>query len=223
MIKAYLDTESLSLRMGEFFSKFNITPNGWTLISLVPAAAGFFVLAQPSYVSSFISPLIFAFFLFALSSMLDVIDGAVARYNGLATERGAFIDGIADRYVEVLLYMGLLVYLESLKSQGTALDFIVSPGVWICLLIFGAIMPTYARAYADHRKLITDPADLKRMGGFLERAERLILILSGMLVGAFNINFLVYIIAAACVLSNFTAIQRIYFALRYKGGGVDKS
>ena len=118
------------------------------------------------------------------------------------TKHLSVLDGVMDRYVEFLLYLGLFFY-------GV-------PAEWIFLLIFGAIMPSYIRAYAHHRGVITTEKDHKMMGGLLERAERLILIYLGMILGIFNPLWLNYIIILAAGLSNFTALQRIWFVWKYK-------
>ena len=53
------------------------------------------------------------------------------------------------------------------------------------------------------------------MGGILERAERLTLIYIGMLLGIFEVIWLVYVIVAVSVLANITAFQRIYFVVTH--------
>lgn len=82
------------------------------------------------------------------------------------------------------------------------------------LLLFGAVMTSFVRAYADHRGIVKDPEDLKRMGGLVERAERLILLYAGMFLGIFDLRWLMIVVAITAVLANLTALQRIMFALR---------
>lgn len=194
MIKSKFNTEGISIRIGIIFSKFGISPNTWTLLSIVPAIFGFFELYKHN--------LIYGLILFLISGIIDAIDGAVARVIGRVTNLGAFLDGVIDRYVEILLYLGLLFYGIS--------------GFWTSLLIFGAIMPSFVRAYADHRGIVTEPEDQKKMGGFLERAERLTLLYIGMLLGYFNFSWLLYITAITAILGNITALQRIWFVFNYK-------
>jgi len=129
------------------------------------------------------------------------------------SDKGGYIDGIVDRYVEILLYLGLLFYGLNISIN------VIDPNLWaalICILIFGAMFTSFTRAYADHRKLITRDADLKRMGGILERFERLMLIYMGMIAGCFNPGYLVYAVVIVAVLANVTALQRILFAVGYK-------
>ncbi len=203
MLKATGAGGTTSVKIGIVFSRIGLSPNTWTLLSLIPAVLGFVALLY--------NHLLLGTFLFILSGLTDAIDGAVARVTGAVTNFGAFLDGVIDRYVEILMYMGLLVFL----TNNPAPELFMPHSHWIALLIFGALMPTYIRAYADHRGVVTDPKDHQRMGGILERAERLALIFAGMVLGHFNLAFLVYVIAVVAVLSNMTAVQRILFVLRF--------
>lgn len=203
MLKSTLDTDRLSIKLGMAFAHLGISPNAWTLMSLVPAVGG--LLALASYQDLFAGLI-----LFFLSGFIDAIDGAVARVTSRVSALGAFLDGVIDRYVEFLLLTGLLFYLLDKP------DFIVSNAFWIALLIFGSIMPSYVRAYADHREVVTEARDHRKMGGLLERAERLTLMYVGMFLGIYDLTWLVYVLAATAVLANFTAFQRIWYVARYK-------
>jgi archaetidylinositol phosphate synthase len=139
---------------------------------------------------------------------MDMVDGAVARATNSSSAKGAFIDGVLDRYVEMLLFLGLIFYMRP--------DYVLlllPVQAWIAMLIFGSIMTSFSRAYADHRGLVKDPLLLKRMGGVLERAERLMLLYLGMLLGMVDQRYLGWVIVLAAILSNATVIQRIFFAL----------
>ncbi len=204
MLKSHFDTEKLSVKLGMFFSYVGLSPNAWTVLAIFPAIMGFITL-------SICHNLLESFFYFLAAGVIDAIDGAVARVTSRVSALGGFLDGVIDRYVEFLLYLGLLLFL-----MDSGKEFLVPDYVWIMLLLFGAIMPTFIRAYADHRRVITDPRDLRRMGGLLERAERLTLLYAGMLLGIYDVMWLVYIVAAAAILANFTAFQRLWFVVRYK-------
>lgn len=184
-------------------SRLGLSPNAWTALALAVAIGGFFALVGHR--------LLLGLLLFLISGALDMVDGAVARTTGRASAEGAFLDGVLDRYVEALLILGIFFYL------GPETSFFIPIGTWIAILIFGAVMTSFVRAYADHRGLVKDQSVLaKEMGGLLERAERLTLIYSGM-VGAllFGNGWLLGAIVLAAVLSNLTAVQRIFLAIRY--------
>ena len=184
-------------------ARLGLSPNAWTALALAVALVGFLALMDRRLLSGFI--------LFLISGALDMVDGAVARATGQTSTAGAFLDGVLDRYVEALLILGIFFYL------GPNAEFLIPIGAWIAILIFGAVMTSFVRAYADHRGLVKDQLVLaKEMGGLLERAERLILIYAGM-VGAllFGDGWLFGTIVIAAVLSNLTAIQRIFLAMKY--------
>lgn len=211
MLRSRFDTERFTVKLGMFFARFGVSPNVWTLIALVPAVGGFLVL---SFYADSPTNLLISLFLFAVSGFLDVIDGAVARVTSRVSALGAFLDGVIDRYVEILLYMGLLIHLNAKDGL------FIPNSFWISLLVFGSLMPSFIRAYADHRKVVTEQSALRAMGGLLERAERLALIYAGMLLGAlFGPALLIYAIAAASVLANYTALQRLWFVVRYGKAG----
>ena len=199
MLKANLRSEKTD-RLAGGLARLGLSPNTWTLLSLVPALFGLAALVMHQ--------LAYGLVLFALSAFIDIVDGTVARITNQATDRGAFIDGVVDRYVELLLYIGLLLYV----GRG---DFMNLPNeAWFMVLMFGALMTSFVRAYADHRGIVTDPDELKRMGGLLERLERLMLLYAGMFLGLFNTEWLMAVIAITAVLANATVLQRIVFAMR---------
>ena len=200
MLKALLENEQTD-RLTRGLAVFGLSPNAWTIISLLPALAGLAALAMHHLATGLL--------LFGLSGAIDMVDGAVARSTGKATARGAFLDGVVDRYVELLLCLGLLLYLGRFEFFGLPSE------AWFVLLIFGSIMTSFVRAYADHRGVVKDPGELKRMGGLLERMERLMLLYTGMLLGLFDPQWLMVAIAATAVLANATALQRIVFAFRH--------
>jgi archaetidylinositol phosphate synthase len=199
MLKANLKNEQTD-RLVRGLSRLGISPNAWTLLSLLPAMAGLVELSMHQLATGLL--------LFILSGFIDMVDGAVARATGQATARGAFIDGVVDRYVELMLYLGLLFYLGPGNFWGLPKE------VWFMLLIFGALMTSFVRAYADHRGVVKDPENQKRMGGLLERGERLLLLYAGMAAGLANPEWLMAAVAITAVLANATALQRIIFAVR---------
>jgi archaetidylinositol phosphate synthase len=200
MLKSRLPTERTD-RVLCWFSRLGLGPNHWTMLSLVPASAGFLTLGSHRLAAGLV--------LFAASGFIDMVDGAVARATDSSTASGAFIDGVMDRYVELLLCLGLTLYLGQEAYLQLPLSF------WMVLMIFGSVMTSFVRAYADHRGVLKDPILQKRMGGILERAERLMVLYMGMLLGIFDERWLVWAIIAVAVLSNVTAVQRIVFAVRH--------
>ena len=127
----------------------------------------------------------------AVASVFDMLDGRVARLRGRETSFGAFLDSTMDRYSDMVLYMGLLIlYARVDKTPHMVL-------VWVAA--FGSFMTSYARARAE--SLIPHCTV-----GFLERPERLTLLILGALT-----NRVVAALWAIAVLSNLAALQRIVY------------
>jgi len=206
MLKSSLvDGNAVDRRLA-VFSRLGLSPNVLSMMALGLAVCGFFALGMHHLFAGFL--------LFLLSGFMDMVDGAVARATGKVSRVGAFLDGVLDRYVEGLLILGLMFYL------GPDVRFFVPIGVWIVLLVFGSLMTTFVRAYADHRGLVKDQEVLaKKIGGLFERAERLMLLYAGM-IGAllFGDIWLVGAIVVTAILSNLAAVQRIVLAIRYGRG-----
>jgi phosphatidylglycerophosphate synthase len=137
------------------------------------------------------------------SLFVDVIDGAVARHTGQVTKSGGFLDTIIDRYVEGLIIFGL-VWIE-------LPGFIVDTRIWLFVYFFGSFMTTYVKASAKEKELL----DKELIGGFLGRAERMILLVIGFLLAPVNPQYLVYIIAVLAILSNLSVFHRIWLAVKH--------
>ena len=197
MLKARFrkDLEFAHIATGMFFSRFGISPNVWTAMSILPAVAGLLLLLG--------GHLAYGALGFFISAFMDIIDGNVARVTKSVSSFGAFMDGVVDRYVEILLYLGILVY----AGAGTFL--MVPNAVWILLLSFSAMMPSFITAYADHRKVVCDQKALNDMGGILERFERLGIIYAGMLAQIWWDGALMIAVVSVVFLSNITALQRL--------------
>lgn len=187
--------------IGEFFSNF-LTPNQYTLISLVFAILSFNFLIK----LNFILALIF----FLIATFLDFIDGAVAKFLQKETKKGAYLDTICDRYVEGIILLGFLFL--------PLADFLLPAKIWIFLAFFGSLMTTYSKAAAKEKDYnpptALTPPRAKPLGGLVERPERIILISLAIFLGVFNLLWVIYPIVILAALSNLTALQRIYLTLR---------
>jgi len=183
--------------VGKIFSSLPITPNQYSLISIIFALISFYFLIKHN--------LILAIPFFLIASFLDFVDGAVARYKGISTKVGAYLDTICDRYVEGFLLFGMLFL---------PLPKILLPGyAWVFLILFGSLLTTYAKAAAKEKELVAQ--ELK--GGLLSRAERLILLITSLILGIFNFSWMTYLLILIAILTNFTAFQRINSAIKLFG------
>ena len=178
--------------IGKVFSKF-LTANQYSGLAILMALFYFrFMVANNLKIA--------LIFLFA-ASFLDFVDGAVARKTNTASPKGAYLDTILDRYVEAMVLLGFLFL---------PLPLIVFPShIWILLALFGSLMTTYAKAAGKEKEILK--TELKE--GFAGRGERMILEFLAVFWGIFNLQWTLYFIIALAVLSNITAIQRVYLVL----------
>src|SRR5262245_21214276 len=128
-----------------------------------------------------------------VASIFDMLDGRVARLRGRESKFGAYLDSTMDRYSDMVLYMGLLIlYARVDKTPHMVL-------VWVAA--FGSFMTSYARARAE--SLVP-----RCTVGFMERPERIVLLIIGLLA-----NKVVAVLWVIAVLANVTALQRVVFTL----------
>ena len=183
----------ISVKVGILFSKFDIPPIQWTLLSLLPAIAAFYFLFQQQF-------LVAAGF-FIVAGFLDFVDGSVARVTGRVSKFGAYLDTVVDRYIEFLVLLGLFFVPAPAVM---ALNY----NVWVLLYLFGAMMTTYAKAAAKEKDLV----EKEIKGGLLERAERISLLFIAIIAAQFSLQYLSVLIAALAIATNLTALQRILIA-----------
>ena len=126
-----------------------------------------------------------------IAGFLDMLDGQVARRQNRVTAFGAFYESTLDRYADMALYMGLLVY----YSVSGRTPYVVLAAVATA----GSVMVSYSRARAE--SLIP----LCKVG-FMERPERLVLLIIGGLLT--RMGPVLWVIA---VISTITVIHRILY------------
>lgn len=186
--------QGFSVKVGIVFAKLGLSPNQWTIFTLVPTFIALWFLIKEQFLPA-------ALFFFIAAS-IDLVDGSVARVTGRVTKLGAYLDTVIDRYVEGIIVFGLLF-------AGLP-DLFLPIYAWIFIYFFGGMMTTYAKAAAKEKDLV----EKEIKGGILERAERLILLFIGILLAYFDVFYLTYIIVILALLSNITAIERILIAAR---------
>jgi phosphatidylinositol phosphate synthase len=135
--------------------------------------------------------------LFIVGSILDVLDGALARSSGKATPFGAFVDSMTDRVSEgVMLAAIALVFMR--HGNEVALAFTFAAAV-------GSFLVSYARAKAEILGLRGDV-------GLGSRAERVVVISAGLILAPWGaLPWSIYLLA---VTAWFTVIQRLLHVRR---------
>lgn len=192
--------KNFSIKVGVLFSKLRLSPNTWTIISLIPILISLWFLVRSDYLPAAI--------FFIISAFLDIVDGSVARVTGRVSKFGAYLDTVVDRYVEAIIIFALLF---------AALPVLTLPylpaipmAAWLYLYFFGSIMTTYVKAAAKEKEIIGQGNELK--GGLLERADRMILLFIGILAAVYDPLFLSGMVILLAVLSNVSALQRMWKA-----------
>lgn len=125
------------------------------------------------------------------AGLFDMVDGRVARHTNQVTMFGGFFDSVLDRYSDLGLLMGLLVYYASIDRF-----FYV---VLTAVVMTGSVMVSYTRARAEN----TIP---QCKVGFAERPERVVLLIIGALFD--RMAPVLWVIA---ILANLTVIHRMIY------------
>ena len=143
--------EPLVLKMG------NLNPNVLTWTSLVLALCAFWLISGAGLDSNGAKVIGVTVLLILLAGVLDALDGALARHQGVAGPYGDFLDHTIDRVVDVglLLAIGMNATFVSDPSSGA---------VAALLTLFGSYMGTQAQSVG-----------LNRIYGGFSRADRLVL------------------------------------------------
>jgi len=167
--------------LGGFLNRIGLTPNSVTLLGVLGnVVAAFFIARGQIMIGGIIMLIVWP---------IDALDGTMARLRGEASDWGAFVDSVSDRYSELILLGGLLYYFAMTNNHIAEIVTFAAAA--------GSILVSYVKARAEAQSFSAKE-------GLLTRAERYLVLGPSLL---FNIPLVgVWIIA---VLANFTALQRI--------------
>lgn len=169
-----------------FLFRRSLNPNLLTLVG-----AGISVLAAAAFaVGSFRM----AGFLLLAGGFFDLVDGVVARHNGSSSSFGAFLDSTTDRFVDMVVLLGIVVHYGETGQVGMVL----LTGV----VLMASVMISYAKARAELTISVLE-------GGMFERGERVCVLAAGAILGYLGVAL--WLLAAGTV---FTVAQR--FATAYR-------
>jgi CDP-diacylglycerol---glycerol-3-phosphate 3-phosphatidyltransferase len=189
--RGYTDgTRRLAARWIGGLARTRVTPNALTAagISLCAAAAVvvWFAHDRPWLLYWL------AAVLFVVGSVLDILDGALARHGGKATPFGAFLDSISDRVSEGFVLTAIALVF-SRDGHDLAVGFTIAA-------IAGSFLVSYARAKAE---LLGLRGDI----GLGSRAERVVVITGGLVFAPWGgLQWAIYFLAATAW---FTVLQRV--------------
>ncbi|MFL5977461.1 MAG: CDP-alcohol phosphatidyltransferase family protein [Gaiellaceae bacterium] len=189
--RGYTDgTRRLAARWIGGLARTRVTPNALTAagISLCGAAAVFVWFAHHRpWLLYWVAAVVFV-----LGSVLDILDGALARHGGKATPFGAFVDSISDRVSEGFVLTAIALVLS---REGN--EFAVAITI---AAMAGAFLVSYARAKAELLGLKGDV-------GLGSRAERVVVITAGLVFAPWGgLQWAIYFLAATAW---FTVLQRV--------------
>jgi CDP-diacylglycerol--glycerol-3-phosphate 3-phosphatidyltransferase len=189
MLKAVIGTRLDPFLHGtsNFIQRLGLKPNALTFVGLGLNVLAAWALASGNWIQGSCLILLAGFF--------DILDGAVARNCGQASSFGSFLDSVLDRYSDLSLLIGLLIFYS---RQGSVLH-----QVLVGLTIMGTALVPYTRARAE----ILIP---KCNVGIMERPERILLIFFGAAISSI-MPLIIWILA---IFTNLTVIQRIYYTWR---------
>lgn len=178
--------------------KIGITPNVVTTLGMLGNAIGAGMLVYSAINDSELNYAMvgWAGVVIIISSIMDMVDGYMARTANMCSTFGAFYDSVLDRYCELLTLSGLAFWF-----MGAGLHW---GAVVTFLSLIGSIMVSYVRARAEG-------LDIECKVGLMQRPERVVVTIAGMILcGIFSEIWCLYISQGIIALfANITAFHRI--------------
>jgi len=167
--------------IAELLNRIGLMPNTVTILGLVGNTIGAYFLAKGNFLVGGL--------IILLMGPIDALDGSMARLRGEPTEFGAFVDSVTDRYSELVILGGLLLFY---LSQGDTLGSILT-----YLAAAGSVLVSYIRARSQS-------VGYETKVGMLSRFERFLILVPCLLIAKPTIAM-----AILAVFANLTALQRI--------------
>ena len=121
-----------------------------------------------------------------LAGVSDMLDGSLARSNGEASPFGSYIDSVADRFTEALIFTGVAWHVRDKPEL-----------LLVIAALAGSFLVSYTKARAE---ALGVPCEV----GLMERPERIIVLVAGALLG-----LLLPALWVLATLTLFTAAQRV--------------
>jgi phosphatidylinositol phosphate synthase len=171
-----------------------LTPNAITVIGFLVVVAAAALIGTGNLLAGAV--------VLTAGSLLDAVDGALARATGVSSAFGSFLDSTLDRAAEAVLFGGIAAYyLESAADPAL-------PVLLALVALAGSFMVSYTRARAEG-------IGLSASVGLAPRLERLVLIVAGIGLAGIGFGFaLIGALVVIAVLSVATTVQRIWHVHR---------
>lgn len=168
-------------------ARLGVPPNAFSISAIPLAAAAAWAITTSHWALALVCA--------ALSGLVDLLDGSVARLQNRESPFGNYLDTMLDRVVEVVLYLGLVVVWPIPAATALAFSMLVS--------------------YAKARVALVIQTDDRDWPGIGDRADRIVLLLFGLLAASVGFPFvllaIVWLIAAMTIVGT---VQRMKYAHR---------
>lgn len=176
----------------EKLSRLGVKPMIITALAFITAliSAAFYYLGASMPMIYFLAALFLA-----LSGFLDAIDGAVARKLKMTSDLGAFLDSVFDKLGEAAIYVAII-------ASGAV------SALWGTLALTSSLMVSYVRHRAEPLGV-----DLKGVG-FMERAERTMLLIIASIITPFIRQALEVSMILIALLAMMTVAWRMLYAIQ---------
>ena len=179
-------TREIRAAIARVLGRWGVAPNVLTAVGYLLHLPAVYVIAQ--------GHLRLGGALFAVASLFDSLDGAVAREMDQGSVFGAFLDSVTDRFSEATVYFGLFLwYLRSGGDLELALIYIA---------LVGSLMVSYTRARAEG-------LGVPCQEGLFTRFERVLLLVVALIMQQVRLA-----LWAMAILTMVTALQRVYHVYR---------
>ena len=177
--------------------RFGIHPNTLTVV-------GFGITLVSAYLFG-LGSFRWAGLIMFIGGTCDVLVGHLALVTGTKSTFGALLDSTLDRYAEIAVFIGIIVFylLGAANSESSIYWVLVS-----VMAISGSLMVSYVRARAEGLGYECNV-------GLMQRPERIICLGLGALLGE---SYLPIALALIAVVSNITAISRLFYIYRQSKG-----
>jgi CDP-diacylglycerol---glycerol-3-phosphate 3-phosphatidyltransferase len=174
--------EAVTGPIGRGLGRTRVTPNALTTLGLVLTAAAAYLVAT--------GELVLGGWLLVVGGAMDTFDGAVARATGRSTPFGGFYDSVSDRISDGIILAGVAFLVRD------------QPRLFLLALValVAAEVTSYVRAKAES-------IDLDCSVGVMERAERAILLMLGLILHRWVFEPVLWLLAVG---GTVTIIQRIH-------------
>ncbi len=154
--------------LAKIFARTPITPNQMSFVSLI-AAIGALALFMTGHN-------VLAGIAVQSSSVLDGVDGDLARIKKMMSSFGGFFDAILDRYSDFSILVGLTFWALQFEARFNNMVVVVAG----LAAIVGSFMISYSRAKAENSFGKPFPG---LMGSIASRDMRLFIVMIGSIVG----------------------------------------